>query len=255
MTNIAGVRELWSGYGWPEHGDEWSRAWGGTPYLWHGVILPRILAMIPADGGLEIAPGHGRFTLYLKDLCRDLRLVDVTEECIAACRQRFASATHLSYHVNDGSSLGFVPPRSVDFVFSFDSLVHAEEEILEAYLAQLADILRPDAFGFIHHSNLAALSGLRERGFRNHGGRAESMSADRFRDQCASHGLCCTSQEIVNWGATDELTDCFSAFTPAGSRHARPLRRVENPRFMAQAAALRAVAALYGAEATGGGAS
>ena len=36
-----------------------------------------------------------------------------------------------------------IQDKSIDFVFSFDSLVHAEAEVIEAYLNQLAMKLQP----------------------------------------------------------------------------------------------------------------
>jgi len=39
-------------------------------------------------------------------------------------------------------------------VFSLDSLDHAEGDVMEAYLGQLAHKLTPNGVGFIHHSNL-----------------------------------------------------------------------------------------------------
>ena len=47
-----------------------------------------------------------------------------------------------------------VEDGSIDFVFSFDSLVHVEADVLDAYLDQLARKLTPDGVGFIHHSNM-----------------------------------------------------------------------------------------------------
>ncbi len=47
-----------------------------------------------------------------------------------------------------------VADGSIDFVFSFDSLVHAEEDVIRSYLDQLGQKLRPDGVGFLHHSNL-----------------------------------------------------------------------------------------------------
>src|SRR5439155_24508233 len=42
---------------------------------------------------LEIAPGFGRWTHYLKDYCENLWIVDRSSECIEACRQRFATGS------------------------------------------------------------------------------------------------------------------------------------------------------------------
>ena len=46
-----------------------------------------------------------------------------------------------------------IPDGSVDFVFSFDSFVHPDREIVEAYLRQLGAKLKIGGKGFIHHSN------------------------------------------------------------------------------------------------------
>ncbi len=191
---------------WSHEGDEWSGWWGDTPAFWYGAILPRIHAFIPAGRILEIAPGYGRWTEYLKDAAEHLALVDLAENCIAHCRERFAAATHIEYHVNDGRSLGMVDDQSVDFVFSFDSLVHADPDVIGGYLAQLAAKLKPDGVGFIHHSNAGALR-LPSRLSRHmpnalfgplkrHGiavnltaWRDETMTAARFREQCDSAGL------------------------------------------------------------------
>ena len=59
-----------------------------------------------------------------------------------------------SYFVNDGKSLEMVVDGGIDFIFSFDSLVHAEEPVLKAYAAEFAKKLRPNGAAFLHHSNL-----------------------------------------------------------------------------------------------------
>ena len=167
MPSITENRELWGDrWDWAQRGDEWSAWWGGTSALWYGVLLPRIHALVPTGSILEIAPGYGRWTQFLKDLCDELVIVDLTDHCIAHCRERFAEASNITYHVNDGRSLAMVPNGSVDFVFSFDSLVHAEPDVVACYLDQLADKLTPSGVGFIHHSNagtLRALSALSRR--------------------------------------------------------------------------------------------
>ena len=121
---------------------------------WYGTILPRIHAYLPAQTILEIAPGHDRWTRFLKDSCNRLILVDLSENCIEACQNRFADSSNITYHVNDGVSLAMIPDNTIDFVFSFDSLVHAEEDVIAAYISQLAHKLTNNGIAFIHHSNL-----------------------------------------------------------------------------------------------------
>ena len=155
MPTVKQNREYWNqDYEWTKQGEEWSAVWGGSEAQWFGAILPRIHAFVPTGTILEIAPGFGRWTTYLKKYCEYLAVVDLTEDCIKACQQRFASDSHINYYVNDGKSLAMIQDKSIDFVFSFDSLVHAEAEVIEAYLNQLAMKLSQNGIGFIHHSNL-----------------------------------------------------------------------------------------------------
>lgn len=254
MASIKENRDRWSGYDWGRGGDEWSEVWGGTQNLWWGTLYPRLHPYLPAPSILEIAPGFGRFTQFLKDQCQRLTVVDLTERCIDACKTRFRESANITYAVNDGKSLPMVPDGSVDFAFSFDSLVHTEAEVVEGYLGELGSKLKPDGIGFIHHSNLAALvdPGTGKLPFENRHWRAASMSAERFREICHQSSLTCIVQEIVNWGLP-QLTDCLSVFTRAGSRYARPLVVRENPDFMDEALRLAATSALYRGESTDSG--
>jgi len=246
MPTIDANQLTWANYAWSEQGDEWSHAWGGTEFLWWGSLFPRIQSFIPTGKILEIAPGFGRCTHYLKDFSRQLILVDLTERCIQACQQRFAAYSHLTYHVNDGKSLAMIPDRSIDFVFSFDSLVHAESDVLEAYLQQLAHKLKSDGVGFFHHSNMHAFvnTATGTLPFENTHWRAESMSAQLFEQYCTAAGLQCVNQEIINWGC-DELIDCFSTFTLHTSSLARPNKIVQNNEFMREAAYFSFVSSMY----------
>jgi SAM-dependent methyltransferase len=249
MADVRQNQEIWeSSWDWSQAGEEWSASWGGTPALWFGALLPRIHAHLPAGTILEIAPGYGRWTHYLKDSCDRLVIVDLTERCIEHCRERFAEAENIEFHVNDGRSLEMVDDGSIDFVFSFDSLVHAEADVLEAYLRQLATKLRPDGAGFFHHSNQGRLrpvtrlaprmpEWLRRRAVRRgvfpdvYAWRAESVTAEWFAGACERAGLACVTQEKICWEHGRFLTDALSLFTPKGSRWDRPRRVTRNRGF------------------------
>jgi len=270
--------------GWNDDGDKWSGRWGGTELEWSASIFPRIRKFIPASTILEIAPGYGRWTQFLKRFCDHLIAVDVTPACIERCKQRFAADSHLSCYVNDGKSLAMIEDRSVDFAFSFDSLVHVESDVIAAYLAQLGKKLKPGGFAFLHHSNLESyrksiwlpkaigrpqpigpdgkpasvsrILGLRRRlqstltdwGMVNtFDNRAESMSARVFRESCDAAGLDCRSQELVNWNHGPSLIDCFSVVTPRDGQPHQPSRLVKNPHFMDEAEQARRTAEFYSA--------
>ena len=243
MPSISENFTSWNNtYEWPNQGDEWSRAWGGSERLWWLTLFPRIREFIPTGTILEIGPGYGRCTQFLKDYCDRMILVDLSPRCIEASRERFASANHLEYHTNDGLSLDMVPDKSIDFVFSFDSLVHADVRVLEAYVKQLGSKLKPGGFGFIHHSNLGNYSAItkatrivnrvlplrwRKKLVRlgylmNTSWRAEDMTARRFVEMCRGAGLACEHQELINWGNRNFVIDAFSTFRASSESLSHP---------------------------------
>ncbi len=255
MPTLKENREQWTRYDWSEGGDEWSSVWGGTDSLWYATLLPRLHGLIPAGHILEIAPGFGRCTQYLVPHCERLTLLDLTERCIEACRERFREHHHVSYHINDGRSLDAVEDNSVDLVFSWDSLVHVEQDVMRAYISQLGRKLRPGGAGFIHHSNIGAFRDRKTGTLTvpNSHWRGATMSARLFREYCEEAGLSCHAQEIINWG-NEVLSDCISLFSRPERSAVSRTEIFENRLFMDEAARAKHTAGLYritkGAEAS-----
>jgi SAM-dependent methyltransferase len=272
MPTVEQNLSLWNeGHDWPLSGDEWSDAWGGAQAQWYGCILPRIFGLIPAAHILEIAPGYGRWTQFLQAYATTLTLVDLAPSCIAACRSRFSGLEHLRYHVNDGRSLDMIEDESLDFVFSFDSLVHADSDTMRSYCLQIARKLRVGGTGFVHHSNLGAykrwLLAKRVvvtlcRGYSRLGNllihdclRAPEMTATLMVRFCQEAGLTCTAQEIIPWGLSRRPIDCFTVFKKEKIPIPQSCQVFVNHRFMQEAANTKTLALLYGSSdacATGG---
>lgn len=250
MPDIDANEKAWGkAYHWRDAGDEWSKVWGGTEAMWWTTLFPRIRALVPTRTILEIAPGFGRCTQYLKELCGRLDVVDLNEKCIEACKERFEAASNIHYHVNDGRSLPMIEDESVDFAFSYDSLVHVDRDVLGAYLHELKRKLTPEGFGFIHHSNFATKVAGGERNpetgrlRENVHWRDETVSADGFLELCNDAGLHCVSQEIINWGQVSQcdVISRFSRRPPASGSY----ERWENDRFMVAASDASHVARVY----------
>ena len=161
--------------------------------------------------------------------------------------------------MNDGRSLAMVPNGSVDFAFSFDSLVHADLDVLDAYITQLARKLAPDGVAFIHHSNAGAYRSASEVARRVpdpwagrlmrrgvlidlKAWRSPAVTADDVLRICDSAGVSCVSQERISWESGYYLTDAISVLTPKGSRWDRPCARFTTRSFHAEA---RRTARLY----------
>lgn len=205
MGTVEENRHHWETYDWSGGGEEWSEVWGGSVSQWKGAILPRIRPYLPGGTVLEIACGAGRWSVQLRRYARRLILVDLSATAIAACRAKFAGDAEVRCFQNDGRNLSMVRDGSVDFAFSFDSLVHCELPELTVYLRELAAKLSVDGVGFIHHSNFAAVLAA-VPGSKNLHWRAESVSAEAFVAACDAEGLVCIAQEIVDWGGSTAAT-------------------------------------------------
>lgn len=237
-------RRLWSRYDWSRGGEEWSESWGSTANLWHGALLPRVSAFLGNVRALEIGAGYGRISAFLKNHCTSLALVDLVPACLDACRLRFGSDSHVAYLLTDGVSLAGMADETIDFVFSFDSLVHADLATLTGYLRELERVLAPSGTAVIHHSNLAEIITQ---------GNAPSNSHMRARDVSAAlvattteqfATLECSNQELISWDNSSLLLDCFSTFR----RQRQPSRTVrvrETPEFFARARELAELTAWY----------
>lgn len=257
MPTIEQNLSVWDAeYDWSFGGEEWSLAWGGAAREWDVSIQPRIRGFLPSNRVLEIGSGFGRWTAFLKDSARELTLVDVSQRCLDACSQRFGTGGTIRYLLTDGRSLP-IPVESVDFVFSFDSLVHAEADVMQSYVRELARVLTADGVAFLHHSNLGEYSRLPFKLGRmpllvkaglaepSDGWRARSVTAAMMRRWTEGAGLVCVTQELINWG-TRRLIDCISVIARPGSRHDVRRRVVRNPHFRCEAASARVVFDLYG---------
>lgn len=264
MPTLEDNQRCWgSSYDWRQGGDEWSETWGGSNMQWFGTILPRIHPYLPTGTVLEIGPGFGRWSQFIVNRCDHLILVDLSEKCIAACKERFRDRSHVQYHVNDGKALDCIDDHSIDFVFDFDSLVHAEADVVEAYLIQLGRKLKPGGAGFIHHSNLGEhprfystysliarhrwiYSALTRFGLlAGPHWRAPSMTSTKFREYAERGGLHCISQEKINWGSRRTI-DCLSLFIKSKVSKRGSNSVLQNPHFMSKARYLSKLSRIYG---------
>lgn len=259
----------WGTYAWSQRGDEWSADWGDAETHWYATIFPRIRRFLPAKRVLEIAPGYGRWTQFLIDCADNYTGVDLNAECITACNARFEAASNAVFIENDGKSLTGVTDGSIDFAFSFDSLVHAEIDVIECYLRELARTLSHDGVAFLHHSNLGEYGGaaLSLSGFLlepalkspfarrvlrrlqlldwSHW-RAPSVTAAKVAEKAEKNGLICIGQEIITWGPRNfRAIDCLSVLARPRSRWERPNVVVRNPYFMIEARSAQIISVIY----------
>ncbi|MGH6771593.1 MAG: class I SAM-dependent methyltransferase [Xanthobacteraceae bacterium] len=258
MPDIEWNKRRWGEeHSWSEHGDEWSYFFGSAAAHWYAFILPRLYRFLPKPAAtdsriVEIAPGHGRWTQFLLTHCGTLVGYDVSANCIDYCRRRFAADVDrgaAEFHVTDGLTLS-EDDDSVDLVFSFDSLVHVERDVMKSYLAQIARCLKPGAFAFLQHSNLGSYPELCN--YNNQGPfncRGASVSAGTVRTDAKECGLDAVLQEGLNHetqAMRNELADCITLIQkPARAHEPRKTLVVSNRHYPTIGELTRAYALPY----------
>jgi len=193
---------------WSNEGEEWSELWGGAEPQWFSAIYPRIHKFLPTDAVLEIATGYGRWTKYLIPQSARYLGIDLSTNGINHCKEIFSRFNHASFVKNDGLSLAAARDGEFDFVFSFESLVHVEADVMTSYIAQTLQKLRQTGVAFFHHSN--ALEFAEQLPDPVPGSRARSVSGESVRQIIKTHGGRLLVQELINW--IGDMPDCFTLF-------------------------------------------
>ena len=195
------------------------RWWSEAPYFdaaephmdlqWRTLILPFLR---PAEAEIDYAvvvdlgAGRGRTAAKLLPLAGRLHLVDLHANNLETCRRRFDHDPRLTYRVTDGRSLP-LPDSSATFLFSFDSAVHFDSDVVRAYLREARRVLRPGGHAFLHHSNTLAHPGgdfQAQPHWRNF------MSKELLAHYALKEGLEVVRQEPVDWAGDGSFIDCFS---------------------------------------------
>jgi len=221
---------------WEKSGDEWSAGWGDARSQWYGTILPRVGSFLPARRILEIAPGFGRWTQFLLTGCDEYFGVDISEKCVAKCKERFGAHSRVQFMQNDGTSLNMIPNEQMDFVFSFDSLVHVDVGVVREYIWQICQKLTKTGVAFIHHSNAAtdqcdktqAASVARSLD-------VSSAIVKEFVEDCGARVFI---QEEVNWAGTTRI-DCLTTFGASDVFPGRQYTLMQNDHFMLEMELIR----------------
>lgn len=237
MANLTANRKYYENYDWSSGGEEWSEPWGGTRSMWITSIYPRISEFLPAKTIVEIGSGHGRIARILHAFSTNqLILFDIVDECVSVCKKKFASSSKTICLKTDGCTLGNVANRSVDFIFSFYSLVGADNETITGCLEEVDRVLSDDGVAFIHHSNAGMYfdpekTDLDKRLLMLAAYRDMSIDALTVQEIVAQCNLICMKQECINWDVTEILSDCFSIIARPDSKWACEPVLIHNPEF------------------------
>lgn len=157
MPTLDWNRRTWGQeHDWVRNGDEWDdlASYCRRPYaMWKDALVETFMAPYCAGAAVvEIAPGYGRWSEFLVESARSVVLVDINENCLNTCRERFGDLDHVEYQLGDGQSLP-AADGCIDFVWSFDSFVHMDAEVVRSYVFEIGRVLRPGGSAVVHHAD------------------------------------------------------------------------------------------------------
>lgn len=237
MATLASNKKYYEDYDWSSGGEEWSEPWGSTRSMWLASIYPRISEYLPTEIIVEIGSGHGRIARILHAFATNqLVLFDIVDDCVSMCKKKFASSSKTVCLKTKGCALDGVADNSVDFIFSFYSLVGSDKEIITGYMQEFDRVLSDDGIAFIHHSNAGMYfdpdqSELDKRLLLLAAYRDMSIDAAEVQAIAKSCNLTCIKQECINWDITEILSDCFSTIVRPTSKWACEPILLHNPEF------------------------
>jgi ubiquinone/menaquinone biosynthesis C-methylase UbiE len=171
---------------------------------WATYIAP-FLGEIGGGKVVDLACGRGRWSNMLKNRFQSVFSADVNQENLAYCKERFENEGKITLVELDGYSLPF-ENDSVDFVFSFDSMVHFDLDVIAGYLRETHRVLRSGGQAFFHHSNTtnSKVVKIQENPhWRNF------MSKEIFEHLALKAGLTVEKQQVIDWGTAKNI-DCLT---------------------------------------------
>lgn len=142
----------------------------------------------PEQTALEIGPGGGRWTRYLLPF-KKLYVVDYHEEMLRELRKSF-HASNLVFIKNNGTDFPGVPRQSVDFIFTFGTLVHLDTPLIEGYLNSMREALQPGGNVVLQYSDKNKVMARENPGFSEN-------TPEQMRRIVAEHGFRIVAEDVT----------------------------------------------------------
>ena len=208
----------------PESVQKIAKRWSDTPYYdsvekrasnqWNNIINP-ILSKFDVDFNviLDLSVGHGRMTNIFLDISEKVIGVDVNQENIDFCHDRFRSDPRYKktcFIRNNGLDLQGIADSSISFVICWDSMVHFDSDVIRNYLNEFYRVMNRNSYAFIHHSNFTR--NYREN-FQQNPHARNFMSKELFAHYANKEHLEVIHQEAIDWGIGErkvQKLDCLT---------------------------------------------
>jgi 2-polyprenyl-3-methyl-5-hydroxy-6-metoxy-1,4-benzoquinol methylase len=169
---IDGLRDTWSRYVSDWHADPalnlgvgtLGEEWGGPAFA--DLVVEELAG--PYLGSsvdvLELGCGGGKFSLRLAARSGSLVCSDISAEMIDQTRATLTAnglGANVEYRRLNGVDFEGIPSNSIDFVFSYDVLLHLQPQNVFSYLLDARRILRAGGVFMLHQIDLTTSGGMR----------------------------------------------------------------------------------------------
>lgn len=155
---------------------------------------------------IELACGRGRHVSHYLDKAGKITLVDILEENIIICKERFKDKKNIEYYCNNGYNLEKLHDNEYTSLFTYDSMVHFELMDVYEYLKDIYRVLKIGGRALFHHSNYASDYSA---DFAHSPHARCFMSKDIFAYLANRAGFKILSQEVIDWYDAKAL-DCIT---------------------------------------------
>jgi ubiquinone/menaquinone biosynthesis C-methylase UbiE len=171
---------------------------------WKNLIWP-VIKDCDFSMVVDLAAGHGRNTRKLLGVSKNIAVVDLSENNIEYCKNRFKDETGITYHACDGQSIPLWGD-TYTLVYCFDAMVHFEPETVFNYLHEIYRVLVPGGRAFLHHSNNG---GIVNQDWKLNPHARNYMTQSLFRYWAKKAGFKIIYSQIIDWVESKNL-DCIT---------------------------------------------
>ena len=155
---------------------------------------------------IELGFGRGRHVQKYMDNAGEITLVDILQQNIDMCKERFRENEHIHYYKNDGYDLKDLKSESYSALYTYDAMVHFEMMGIYSYLKDIYRILKKGGRALFHHSNNTRDY---KYDFSSTPNARNYMSKELFAYLAYRAGFTVLEQKVIDWGDEPEL-DCIS---------------------------------------------
>ncbi|MCR5416435.1 MAG: class I SAM-dependent methyltransferase [Pseudobutyrivibrio sp.] len=170
-------------------------------------VFYKLFCKLDLTSVVELACGRGRHVPYYYDKAKQIMLVDILEQNLNFCKERFNGKDNISYYCNNGKDLSDLGSSAYTSLFTYDAMVHFELIDINSYLSETYRILKKGGYALFHHSNDDSDYRNWFGGTTNPGGRS-FMSKKIFAHLAYRNGFEIVDQVVIDWSASN--MDCIT---------------------------------------------